>query len=194
MKQLFCTTATVLFLPPPHSQRLRSLQIPHSPLHSFLSVPPPLPSTPLPHLPPSVPSPDTHPLQTEVRVQVLAAPSETKVCFRDAASCNSYFRDNSRWCHCSPGVSIQSDTLKSPLQNQAGTIFKKKQLGKKKFSFFHILSVSYHFPLIVNGEETQETEERDTGADTVAQHEFNLKPKCCAVPSPGKEPLSHCIC
>lgn len=40
-----------------------------------------------------------------------------------------------------------------------------------EFSLFHILSVSYHFPQTVNGEETQETK----GHDTVAQHELNLK-------------------
>lgn len=142
----FCTTVGVLFLPPP---TLSEAEVPPDPTLSLtlLSFCPPLWSFPFNsfRLPPAVPSPDTHPLQTEVRVQVLAASSETKVYFRDSASCNSYFRDSSRWCHCSPGVSIQSDTLKSPLQNQAGSIFKKNQLGGKElwnslfFTFFQYL-------------------------------------------------------
>lgn len=120
----------------------------------------------MPRLPPSIPSPDTHPLQKEVRVQVLAAPaapSKTKVYFRDLVFSNSYFRDNSRWCHCLPGVSLQSDTLKSPLRTkQADKSLKKEHLGE----LFHIPLVSYHVPQIANGEETQETESHVTSSDT----------------------------
>ena len=90
--------AALLFLPPPHSQRLRSLQILTFSL-PLLSVSPSrllvllslILLTPLPRLPPSIPSPDTRPLQTQVRVQVLSAPTETKVYFRDPASRNFLF-------------------------------------------------------------------------------------------------------
>lgn len=52
------------------------------------------------------------------------------------------------------GVSVQSDTLQSPIHNQAGRIFKKNQLQRKRFvEFFllHILLVSYHFAPTVDG-------------------------------------------
>lgn len=90
-----------------------------------------------------LPSPDTHPLQTEVKVQVLAASSETKVCFRDSASGNSYFRDSRRWCHCPPGVSIQSDTLRHSRTRLAGSL-KRTGWGVEScgiLSFSHSCSI-----------------------------------------------------
>lgn len=135
--------------PLPASPTLPEAEVPPDPTFSLpllsLSLLPSFLLTPFPRLPPSIPSPDTHPLQTEVRVQVLAAPaapSQTKVFFRDPESCYSYLRDNSRWCHSLPGVSIQSDTFKKvPSRNQAGKIFKKKQLGENCLSFSHSFSI-----------------------------------------------------
>lgn len=90
VKLLFCTPAGALFLPPPHSQRLRSLQIPHSPI-PLVSIPPPslilLLLTPLPRLPPSIPfsrhPSSSHGGQSSSLGRPQPAPSQTKVSFRD---------------------------------------------------------------------------------------------------------------
>lgn len=135
IKLLFCSALQQanLFLPPPHSQRLRSPQVQHSPFHSFflfflslillfklLSV----------CLPPSL-----H--QTLIVFRQRSEFKSLRPALRQKSTSEiqrcviHIFVTTVDGVTAFPGVSSQSDTLKSPLQNQAGKIFKKKQLGEK---------------------------------------------------------------
>lgn len=141
----FCIKAFFFFLPPPHSQRVSSLKIPHANLHSssdpsFISHP--CLSTPLPHFSLS-PSLLQKPIVYNQRSGVkLWWPQQLPLQQKSASEKiqhqpHSYFSDNGRQCQRSSGA----PSVKSPVPTAPG--WKTETAGGK------ILSVSYHFPQIV---------------------------------------------